>query len=551
MSEGECQRMREELYEDYKWKERKPEDTVRVIQKILKNKGIQTREEWLEPAYENCYSMRLYIEGTEVGQNGKGITKIFAQASGYAEFLERFLLEKMYEGRREEQLQLKLEEQLRFIRLTEDLESYGKGRKDGMESDDSFVISRREGKALYATNGCCAGNDFYEALVQGISEIVERHHSIYFYKENLTPPKIPYSFWKRFPVVKSVMDRIRKEDKYQIDLLDCSMGQAYPVVCAVIWNKKTMEYGVRFGAHPIWEIAIERSMTEIFQGRGASQAAMSTDRISDSEKQYDMLHVFRLVKSGNGEVREKFLTGDPDFIFRETSGYKKTKEIGFLEKTKSKNFVLAEFAEHYIKKMGYAIYIRDVSVSEFAVFQILIPGFSEIFGDFKEERIQDFRKRDLCIDVITNLKEGKSVAEEKIWNCIDYLWDKLLMQQENTLSFTMNLPLHEIAARPVENVKLICCFFIFLHKYYTAWELLCMLLQQEEMSIDNRKRIEEIEKLLRSVVTEGVEEAYKKDTVERIHLLSLEILGFYCPHFQCAICKHRSVCDYRKIKFFL
>ena len=54
------------------------------------DKVLEVEENWKKKSSVNTYSLRLCIKGTNIGQNGKGMTKEFALASAYAEFLERY-----------------------------------------------------------------------------------------------------------------------------------------------------------------------------------------------------------------------------------------------------------------------------------------------------------------------------------------------------------------------------------------------------------------------------------------------------------------------------
>ncbi|MBI9100205.1 MAG: YcaO-like family protein, partial [Spirochaetaceae bacterium] len=84
---------------DYeKYKDAKPEDTVERIQKILKQTGIATTETWGVTNIKNCHYLRVAICGSNFGTNGKGATREFALASGYAEFMERLQTEYYYTG---------------------------------------------------------------------------------------------------------------------------------------------------------------------------------------------------------------------------------------------------------------------------------------------------------------------------------------------------------------------------------------------------------------------------------------------------------------------
>ena len=77
-------------YIDEKFKETSPEKTVETIRNILKQICMELEETWNDSGIENCWSLRCNIKGTtEPTANGKGITKDFARASAYGEFMER------------------------------------------------------------------------------------------------------------------------------------------------------------------------------------------------------------------------------------------------------------------------------------------------------------------------------------------------------------------------------------------------------------------------------------------------------------------------------
>ena len=72
-----------------RYKEVTPEETVKKLKGLLEKLGIEVEEKWSDESSVGTYSLRVCIKGTDIGQNGKGMTKEFAMASGYAEFFER------------------------------------------------------------------------------------------------------------------------------------------------------------------------------------------------------------------------------------------------------------------------------------------------------------------------------------------------------------------------------------------------------------------------------------------------------------------------------
>lgn len=76
------------LHESH-YKEVSPVKTVEKIKSILDELEIGVEENWCDKSDIETYSLRLSIKGTNIGSNGKGISKEYARASAYAEFMER------------------------------------------------------------------------------------------------------------------------------------------------------------------------------------------------------------------------------------------------------------------------------------------------------------------------------------------------------------------------------------------------------------------------------------------------------------------------------
>lgn len=78
------------MSQDYsRHKERDPRDTVATIAGILERLGIETDLRWCPRPYEGMHSNYVTIVGTTLSVSGKGTTKDYARASGYAELMER------------------------------------------------------------------------------------------------------------------------------------------------------------------------------------------------------------------------------------------------------------------------------------------------------------------------------------------------------------------------------------------------------------------------------------------------------------------------------
>lgn len=117
----------------------------------------------------------------------------------------------------------------------------------------------------YGSNGMCAGNTPEEALVQGISEIIER----YVQKKIIRGQYIQcYDITRAYLAEAKELENTIQElmDKnYTLTLIECVSELPMPVICAIL-KKQNGEYYVSFGCHPCIRIGAERAITELLQG---------------------------------------------------------------------------------------------------------------------------------------------------------------------------------------------------------------------------------------------------------------------------------------------
>ena len=140
----------------------------------------------------------------------------------------------------------------------------------------------------HLSNGLCAGNTEYEAKVQGISEIFERYirRIIYFgqnsfsdayFKEvknttlssEINKPYFPQydikAIIKDYPTCGKIITDLDALG-FSVTCYDMSLEGLMPVVGSLIKKKGTNLYKLSIASHPVCEIALERTLTECFQG---------------------------------------------------------------------------------------------------------------------------------------------------------------------------------------------------------------------------------------------------------------------------------------------
>ena len=119
---------------------------------------------------------------------------------------------------------------------------------------------------LFVSNGMSAGNTKYEARVQCLSEIFERAVKNKVITEEISLPDVPKSVIEKYPSILAGIESLEKKG-FPIVVKDASLGGIYPVLNVTLLNPKTGGVFSSFGAHPSFEIALERSLTELLQCR--------------------------------------------------------------------------------------------------------------------------------------------------------------------------------------------------------------------------------------------------------------------------------------------
>ena len=454
--------------QERRYKEVEPEETVKRLKNLLNKIGIEVDEKWSNESSVGTYSLRIAIKGTDIGQNGKGMTKEFAMASSYAEFFERFQngvfrfrmekptkdlpfsnapdekhlsVEEAMKGnnsffeyiiKENGKANRTKEEKIEYIKqiLNEKLdlvekEDYLYLPYYSVKNKDIEYVPDRLFSYLYDTNGMCAGNSKEEALIEGLSEILERYAGTKMVKERITLPDIPMEYIEKFPKVKKMVEKLNKNTEYYFRLVDCSFGGKYPVAGLYILEKNTGKFGFRLGAHPDYGIAMERCFTEAAQGRDIYEyAETSIFDFYEGEKSEER-NVTDYIFTHFSTAPYQVIGPKPEFEFTEMP------DVSNLDnKTILKNLVKT------ILEDGKDILVRDVSVLGFPAFSIAIPGMSEETFDPKASHFNLFITMQALMKNLSNIT-SKNLQEvikimETIVNEIGYEKLSILIALKDT-----------------------------------------------------------------------------------------------------------------------
>ncbi|MGV8094252.1 MAG: YcaO-like family protein [Mangrovibacterium sp.] len=134
-----------------------------------------------------------------------------------------------------------------------------------LSSGESVYLPDKLVRKCSGSNGMAAGNTPAEAIVQGISEIIERYVTKKIIFEERLLPEIASSEFESENLIQ-IIKRIEKSGYYLVKIKDCTLGGKFPALGVLVIDPKRNKSHLRFGASPSKEIALERCLTEFFQG---------------------------------------------------------------------------------------------------------------------------------------------------------------------------------------------------------------------------------------------------------------------------------------------
>jgi len=218
---------------------------------------------------------------------------------------------------------------------------------------------------LYVSNGMSAGNTASEARVQALSEIFERAIKFKIISDGTCLPDIPDEVLQRYPSVQAGIKELEQAG-YSLLIKDASLGGQYPVICVTLLNPQDQGCYASFGAHPSFEIALERALTELLQGRGLNALEGFAAPGFDLDEVASLQNLETHFIDSSGIIHWDYLADKPDYEFSDWDFTGSTEE---------------EF--DYLCKQIHAddldIYIADYEHLGVYACRILVPSMSEIY----------------------------------------------------------------------------------------------------------------------------------------------------------------------------
>ena len=217
---------------------------------------------------------------------------------------------------------------------------------------------------LFLSNGMSAGNNLAEAKVQCLSEIFERAVKRQIIEQEIVLPDVPQAVLDKFPGIVEGIQGL-EEQGFPVVVKDASLGGQFPVMCVTLMNPKTGGVFASFGAHPSFEVALERSLTELLQGRsfeGLNDVPKPTFNSMAVQEPENFVEHFI---DSTGKISWRFFSAKHDYEFVEWDF------SGTTEEESDKLFGVLE-------SMGKEAYVAEFTHIGNAC-RILVPDYSEVY----------------------------------------------------------------------------------------------------------------------------------------------------------------------------
>jgi len=456
------------------------EQTIANMSGILEGLGMKIEISSWRNIVPNVWSLHIRDAASPMCfTNGKGASKESALCSALGEFIERlscnFFYNDQYFGEEIANADFVHYPNEKWFELTED-DSIPEGMMDDYcweiynpegELNGSNLVDTNSGnfergicalpyvrqsdnetvyfpsnllENLFLSNGMSAGNNIYEAKVQCLSEIFERAVKRQIIEEEIVLPEVPMSVLEKYP---HILDGIKglEENGFPVVVKDASLGGNFPVMCVTLMNPRTGGVFASFGAHPSFEVALERSLTELLQGRsfeGLNDVPKPTFNSLAVQEPNNFVEHFI---DSTGVISWRFFSAKHDYEFCEWdfSGTNEEECAGLMQ---------------ILEELGKEVYVATFNDLGASACRIIVPGYSEVYPvedliwdntnkalQFREEILNIHRlDEELLVDLVERLEDsgednytdiktliGIEFDENTVWGQLTVLELKILI----------------------------------------------------------------------------------------------------------------------------
>ncbi|MCQ4257546.1 OsmC domain/YcaO domain-containing protein [Stutzerimonas stutzeri] len=385
------------------------EQTIANMSGILAELGMKIEIASWRNIVPNVWSLHIRdAQSPMCFTNGKGATKEAALASALGEFIERlncnffyndqfwgeeiadaefvhYPNERWFKPGRKDALPAGILDEYCLAIYNPDGELYGSHLIDTNSGNEQRgicslpYVRQSDGEVIYfpsnlienlfLSNGMSAGNTLAEAQVQCLSEIFERAVKREILEGEIALPDVPQEVLAKYPGILAGIQGL-EEQGFPVLVKDASLGGKYPVMCVTLMNPRTGGVFASFGAHPSFEVALERSLTELLQGRSFEGLNDLPQPTFESQAVMEPNNFVEHFIDSSGVVSWRFFSAKADHAFVEWD---------FSSQGESSNAEEAATLFGILEGMGKEAYMAVYDDLGATACRILVPGYSEVY----------------------------------------------------------------------------------------------------------------------------------------------------------------------------
>ena len=385
------------------------EQTIANMSGILAELGMKIEIASWRNIVPNVWSLHIRdAQSPMCFTNGKGATKEAALASALGEFIERlncnffyndqfwgediadaefvhYPNERWFKPGRKDALPVGMLDEYCLAIYNPDGELYGSHLIDTNSGNEARgicalpYVRQSDGEVVYfpsnlienlfLSNGMSAGNTLAEAQVQCLSEIFERAVKREILEGEIALPDVPQGVLAKYPGILAGIQGL-EEQGFPVLVKDASLDGKYPVMCVTLMNPRTGGVFASFGAHPCFEVALERSLTELLQGRSFEGLNDLPQPTFESQAVMEPNNFVEHFIDSSGVVSWRFFSAKADYAFVEWD---------FSSQGESANADEAATLFGILEGMGKQAYMAVYDDLGATACRILVPGYSEVY----------------------------------------------------------------------------------------------------------------------------------------------------------------------------
>ncbi|WP_108126321.1 OsmC domain/YcaO domain-containing protein [Saccharospirillum mangrovi] len=256
---------------------------------------------------------------------------------------------------------------------------------------------------LFLSNGMSAGNTLKEAQVQCLSEIFERAVKRDIIEQEIVLPDVPKAVLAKYPHIVAGIEGL-EEQGFPVLVKDASLGGQFPVMCVTLMNPRTGGVFASFGAHPSFEVALERSLTELLQGRsfeGLNDVPPPTFNSLAVQEPNNFVEHFI---DSTGVISWRFFSDKADYEFSEWD-------------FSGSNSEEADALFGILEELGLEAYVASYDALGAPACRILVPGYSEVYP--VEDLIED--NTNVALDYRADILNLHRLSDKELENLFERL----------------------------------------------------------------------------------------------------------------------------------